>query len=76
MTKPKATDFVGQRIKIGDAICYPVRRGSHMCLKRCKVTNIVQHDHTQPPILVGINPAGHKVTIYNLHNCIVVNGSQ
>jgi len=35
---------------------------------------IVQHDRTQPPLLVCLSPTGRKVTIQNLDNCVVVRG--
>jgi len=53
---------------------YPVRRGSKMWMQKASVAEIVQHDRTQPPLLVCQNPAGRKVTIQNLDNCIVVGG--
>ena len=67
-----AKDFLENLIVVGCTIAYPVRRGKKMWMKKAKVTQIVQHDRTQPPLLVCLNPKGRKITIQNLDNCIVV----
>ena len=67
-----ANDFLGCLIEVGHTVVYPVRRGSKMWMQRASVTEIVQHDRTQPPILICLNPTGRKVTIQNLDNCVVV----
>ena len=67
-----ASDFLGCLIKVGHTVVYPVRRGSKMWIQKANVTQIVQHDRTQPPLLVCLNPAGRRVTIQNLDNCVVV----
>lgn len=67
-----ANDFLGRPIEVGHTIVYPVRRGSRMWRQRASVTEIRQHDRTQPPLIVGQNPVGRRVTIQNLDNCVVV----
>ena len=67
-----ANDFLGREIEVGHTIVYPVRRGSRMWMQMASVTEIRQHDRTQPPLLVYLNPTGRKVTIQNLDNCVVV----
>lgn len=67
-----ANDFLGHPIEVGHTIVYPIRRGSKMWMQKASVTGVVQHDRTQPPLLVCLNPAGRKVTIQNLDNCIVI----
>jgi len=69
-----ANDYLGRLIEVGHTIVYPTRRGSKMWMQKANVTDVVQHDRTQPPLLVCQNPAGRKVTIQNLDNCIVVGG--
>lgn len=69
-----ANDFLGRLIAVGHTVVYPVRRGSKMWMQKASVTEVVQHDRTQPPLLVCLNPAGRKVTIQNLNNCVVVVG--
>jgi len=67
-----ANDFFGRLIEVGHTIVYPMRRGSKMWMQRASVTEIRQHDRTQPPLLVCLNPTGRRVTIQNLDNCVVV----
>ena len=67
-----ANDFLGHPIEVGHTVVYPVRRGSKMWMQKASVTEVVQHDRTQPPLLVCLNPTGRKVTIQNLDNCVVV----
>ena len=67
-----AFDFLENMIEVGCTIVYPIRRGSKMWMHKANVTQIVQHDHTQPPLLVCLNPNGRKITIQNLDNCVVV----
>ena len=69
-----AKDFLGRPIEVGHTIVYPIRRGSKMWMQKANVTQIIQHDRTQPPLLACINPTGRKVTIQNLDNCVVVGG--
>ena len=69
-----ANDFLGYRIEVGHIVVYPVRRGSKMWMQKASVTEIVQHDRTQPPLLVCLNPTGRRVTIQNLDNCVMVRG--
>ena len=67
-----ANDFLGREIEVGHTIVYPARRGSRMWMQKASVTGVVQHDRTQPPLLVCLNPTGRRVTIQNLNNCVVV----
>jgi len=67
----EAKDFLGRQIKAGDMICYPVRRGSKMWLKKLTVEAV--RDMPQGPCVSGTNDAGRRVSIYNLGNCVVVN---
>ena len=69
-----AKDFLGCSIEVGRTVVYPVRRGSKMWMQKASITEIVQHDRTQPPLLICLNPTGRKVTIQNLDNCVVVRG--
>ena len=73
-TTVPANDFLGRRIEVGHTVVYPVRRGSRMRMHKASVTQVVQHDRTQPPLLLCLNPTGRKVTIQNLDNCVVVGG--
>jgi hypothetical protein len=66
-----ATDFMGKVIKTNDTICYPVRRGSAMWLKKLEVKS--SRDTPRGPCVSGVNEAGRNINIYNLSNCVVVN---
>ncbi|MBN1908389.1 MAG: hypothetical protein JW818_01505 [Pirellulales bacterium] len=67
-----AKDFLDRQIEVGHTIVYPIRRGSKMWMQKASVTQIIQHDRTQPPLLTCLNPTGRKVTIQNLDNCVVI----
>ncbi len=67
-----ADDFLGKAIKAGDTICYPVRRGSSMWLKKLVVQAV--RDTPRGPCVSGTNDAGRSIVIYNLDNCVVVEG--
>jgi hypothetical protein len=69
-----ANDFLDRPIEVGHTVVYPVRRGSRMWMQKASVTEIVQHDRTQPPLLVCLSATGQKVTIQNLDHCVVVRG--
>ena len=64
--------IIPELYKVGHTIVYPIRRGSKMWMQKASVTQVVQHDRTQPPLLACLNPTGRKVTIQNLDNCVVV----
>jgi hypothetical protein len=68
---PEAQDFLGRVIKPGDAIVYPVRRGSSMWLNNLKVLTV--QDTPRGPCVSGTNDVGRQINIYNLGNCVVVN---
>ena len=65
-----ANDFLGKIITAGDTICYPVRRGSSMWLKKL----VVEAVRTTPRgiCVSGTNDGGRRINIYNLDNCVVV----
>ncbi|MHC4297950.1 MAG: hypothetical protein ACYS7Y_11655 [Planctomycetota bacterium] len=65
-----ANDFIGREIKIGRTICYPVRRGSRMWLKKLVVTGV--QDSAKGPCVSGTNETGRRITIHKLSNCVVV----
>jgi hypothetical protein len=62
-------DFVGQEIKSGMTVVYPVRRRSQMLLHALRVTMIEQGSE---PKIIGYNGKGRRITIKNLHTVIVV----
>jgi len=65
-----AFDFLGKQIKAGMTICYPVRRGSSMWLK--KMTVLAVQDTPQGVCVSGTNDAGRRVSIRNLDKCVIV----
>ncbi len=50
-------DFDGKEIKVGYDICYPVRRGAQMDMKKLNVTKI------EPEAIHGVSPEGRLKTI-------------
>ena len=66
----EANDFTGRPIKAGDTICYPVRRGSSMRLKKLSVAAV--QDTFRGVCVSGLNETGRRINIYNTDNCIVV----
>ena len=71
VTRPAtATDFLGKPITAGAIVCYPVRRGSKMWLK--KLTVLTVQDGPKGICVSGTNDAGRRISIYNLNNCVVV----
>ena len=65
-----AKDFLGQTIKSGDTVCYPVRRGSSMWLKKLTVATV--QDTPKGLCISGVNDTGRRISIYNLKNCVIV----
>lgn len=59
-------DFLGQEIKAGSTILYPVRRGSEMWLNKLNVT------HVDTEGLKGLNHLGRRIVITNLKNVVVI----
>ena len=59
-------DFTGREIVAGNVIVYPVRRGSKMWLNRMTV------QHVEDDKVAGYNNLGHRITITNLKNIVVV----
>ena len=66
----EAKDFLGNAIKGGDTICYPVRRGSRMWLKKMVVAEMSETN--KGICLSGTSAKGRRINITNLENCIVV----
>jgi hypothetical protein len=66
-----AADFLGKPITAGATVCYPVRRGSRMWLK--KLTVLAVQDTPKGVCVSGTNDAGRRISIRNLDNCVVVN---
>ena len=62
----EVTDFLGRIIEIDDVLVYPVRKGSKMWLSRFTVSKI------ESDAIHGTNPAGRRVKLTNLANCVVV----
>jgi hypothetical protein len=60
-------DFVGNPITPGCNICYPVRRGSNMDLKRITVTQATTEE------INGYNSLGRRITVKNFKNVAVIN---
>lgn len=63
-------DFVGRKIKSGDLVAYPVRRGSRMWLTSARVSNIVCRgkEHT----IEAIIESGQRVTLEHSARLIVI----
>ena len=66
----EANDFLGKTITSGCTICYPVRRGSAMWMKKLVIKAV--RDTPRGPCIYGDNQAGRHICIYNLDNCVVV----
>lgn len=63
-------DFMAKTIVAGNTICYPVRRGSQMWMKKLVVEAV--RDTPKGPCVSGTNETGRRVSIFNLVNCVVV----
>lgn len=59
-------DFLGNEIKVGDTLIYPVRRRSLMWLTKITVTDL--GDGT----VHGVNENGRRITLSKLDRCIRV----
>jgi hypothetical protein len=75
MSEPQAGpvgghDYLGNVIKAGDTVVYPVRRGSSMWLNKLNVLAV--QDTPRGTCLSGTNDTGRRISIYNLSNCVVV----
>lgn len=66
----EAKDFLGKSITAGTVICYPVRRGSKMWLKKLSVLAV--QDTPRGVCVSGTNDTGRRIAVYNLENCVVV----
>jgi hypothetical protein len=67
-------DFLGRKIKEGDALVYPVRRGSSMWLKKITVTRVTETDRDGPvkTIVIGINDSGRRITLMKPERSVIV----
>lgn len=65
---PTVVDFIGQPIKLGDTIVYPVRRRSDMSLKKAIVSEV-----PQPGGFRALKMDGRSVIIRVPERCIVIN---
>ena len=59
-------DFLGQEIRVGDSLAYPVRRRSAMWMAKIMVTDL--GDGT----VRGINDKGRRITLSKLERCIII----
>ncbi len=66
----EAKDFMDKAIVAGVTICYPVRRGSSMWLKKLTVEAV--RDTPRGISVSGVGESGRRVSIFNLNNCVVV----
>lgn len=66
----EAEDFLGKPIIAGATICYPVRRGSQMWLKKLSVQSV--QDTPRGICVSGTNDAGRRISVFNLTNCVIV----
>ena len=69
-TPVTALDHLGNKIKAGDTIVYPVRRKSAMWLNTLVIDAV--RDTTNGVQVSGRNAAGNRVSIQNIQNCVVV----
>ena len=58
-------DYLGREIKVGDTVCYPVRRGSDMRLTTILVESVGNTDFAG-------RKKGRLVRVRNLNNCLVI----
>ena len=67
-------DFIGQKIKLGDTVVYPVRRRSTMTLKKATVCE-VPGNHVSSAIggISCLKEDGQRVVLRHPTRCIVVN---
>lgn len=65
-------DCRGNRIKLGDTIVYPVRRGSQMVLKEAVVCEVPGKGCIVKQGVVGLNQRGRRVIIQKSDRCAIV----
>jgi hypothetical protein len=65
-------DMMGTRIKLGDTIVYPARRGSALFLRRAVVCEVPGKGCSVKEGVVGVNPKGRRVIVSRIDNCAVV----
>lgn len=74
MTNPR--DFLGNEIKEGVTVVYPVRRMSDMWLKKITVKRIVETSNRRGPgtvkAIIGVNADGRRITLTKADRCVVV----
>jgi hypothetical protein len=61
-------DYLGQRIKVGDVIVYPVRRRSAMWLSTITVTDLGRG------VLHGTNHKGRRIKLSKPDRCVIIRG--
>lgn len=66
-------DFLGNTIRAGDTLVYPVRRKSQLYMNKIRVAELVQL--REGFAVTGYNDEGRRVTVRNLHNTVVVGGN-
>ena len=69
---PKGVDCRGVRIKLGDTIVYPVRRGSIMTLKEAVVCEVPGRGCDVRKGVVALNPKGRRIILETTSRCAVV----
>ena len=69
---PKGSDSRGVRIKLGDTIVYPVRRGSTMTLKEATVCEVPGQGCVVKKGVVAVNPKGRRIILETTSRCAVV----
>ena len=69
---PKGVDSRGVRIKLGDTIVYPVRRGSTMTLKEAVVCEVPGEGCVVKKGVVAISPTGRRIILETTARCAVV----
>jgi len=74
MVETMPIDFLGQPIKAGDLVCYPVRRGSNMWLNKLRIHTIQVIQTIKEPIfkLIGTNDTGRQVSVEKTDRVIVI----
>ncbi len=59
-------DYLGQRIKVGNTLVYPVRRRSSMWLSTMTVTDL---GHS---VLHGTNHKGRRIKLSKPDRCVII----
>jgi|GEM_PF-3553486 len=65
-------DVRGNRIRLGDIIVYPVRRGSEMVLKEATVSDVPGKGCVAKRGIVALNVNGRRVIVSRPDRCAVV----